>query len=507
MFNSPFLTLLQNTKPTHIICEDKGKVLTAKELEIKSLALAENLEKQGLKHGDHVLFACESGIEFLILFMALIHIRVKIALVDPHMGPALYWAKVKQFQPQWAFIDSRLLLLQEHPIIRWFYRKSKPKGIYIPYSKSYKVFATGRRLPLFQKHRRLKSETQNSKLRTCNTNDELVLVYTSGTLAEPKAVVHTVNSLFESLQAISNLFANSEAGATMVTHLPHFALIGMITGYKTYFWKEELSAEKRIKFIEEKRITAFFGPPAEYLPLMEYCKENKRKFPACLTQLMLGSAPVIKPFLQELRKYTEGKITCMYGMTESLVVATIDGDEKLKAEVKGDLLGKPFAGLDYMVEEDGELLINSPLTFSRYFHNENRPELHATGDLVYLDELGRFVLKGRKKNMIIRGNKNIYPALYEDTIAGIEGIKEAIMVGIYNETKHDEDVILVVDAEKNLTEKYIMKQLLSGKHAIDSDALPDYIFLLPIPKSGRQMKPDKEALITQIKPLLSKNTT
>ncbi|MBY0478824.1 MAG: acyl--CoA ligase [Chitinophagaceae bacterium] len=507
LYHSPFLQLLEQLPANYVVCIHQHKTLTAAELINKSKSLAVHLAAKGIQKGDNVLLACDVGTEFLVLFMALIHLRTKTALVDPHMGNQRYASKLKQFQPKWAFIDSRLLLLQEHPVIRFLYRRKKPAAFYIPYSNKYTVFATGMWLPLMQKHHRLKlTANAATDFIPSQEDDELVVVYTSGTLAEPKAVVHTMNSLFESLKAIAGLFQVNTA-ASMITHLPQFALIGMMTGFKTYFWKESTSAKQRIAFINKHKITTLFGPPAEYRDLMNYCKQTDQLFPESLQQLILGSAPVLKSLLIELRKFSSAKITCLYGMTEHLVVASIDGDEKINNDGRGDLLGTPLQSMQYNIADDGELLIRSPLLFKRYFHLQEADELHATGDLVEMDTTGRFVMKGRKKNMIIRANKNIYPGLYETTIAQIKGVKEVCMMGVYDETIHDERVILVIDADRSLTEKELMKELTAGKHAIDSDALPDHILFQPIPKSGRQQKTDQQTLLEQIKQQLPSLTT
>jgi acyl-CoA synthetase (AMP-forming)/AMP-acid ligase II len=504
--HSPFLQLLQQLPPDYVVCIHHQKELTAAQLIEKSKNLAANLAAKGVKKGDHVLLACDVGTGFLILFMALIHLRTKTALVDPHMGNHRYASKLKQFQPKWAFIDSRLLLLQEHPLIRFVYKKTKAGAFYIPYSNSYSVFATGMWLPLFQKHHRLNYKNITADFIDTGEDDELVVVYTSGTLDEPKAVVHTMNSLFESMKAVSALFEQNN-NASLVTHLPQFALIGMMTGYKTYFWKETLPAAERINFIKQHHITTLFGPPAEYRELMNYCKQTNQLFPESLNQLILGSAPVLKSFLIELKHFSQGKITCLYGMTEHLVVSSIDADEKINYEGKGDIVGWPLQNMLYKISDDGELHIKSPLLFKRYFHLQHTDEYHATGDLVELDEEGRFIMKGRKKNMIIRANKNIYPGLYETTISQIKGIKEVCMIGIYDEAIHDEHVILVVDAEPSLTEKMLMHELKTGKHSIDSDALPDHIIFQPIPKSGRQQKIDLQKITEQIKQQLPSLTT
>ena len=506
LYSSPFLKLLQQLPGSYQICTDKQKTLTAKQLIEKSCSLANYLHSKGIRRGDHVLLACDTGIEFLVLFVALVHLRTKTAVADPHMGNERYISKLKQFQPKWAFIDSRLLLLQENPIIRFFYRRRKSKAFYIPYSKSYTVFATGMWLPLMQKHFHIRfPEVRDIKFVQDETDDELILVYTSGTLAEPKAVVHTINSLYASLQTIAGLF-DKKKSASIITHLPQFALIGMMTGYKTFFWKESTTAKERIKLIQKNHISTLFGPPSEYRDLMNYCRQKQQVFPSCLTHLILGSAPVLTSLLLELRQFTNAKFTCLYGMTEHLVVASIDGDEKINYGGKGDLVGWPLKGMQYKIEEDNELLIRSPLLFKRYYHSQSTDAFHATGDLVEKDESGRLIMKGRKKNMIIRANKNIYPGLYETTIAKIKGVREVCMLGIYNEQLHDEQVILVVDGDNSLTAKLILEQLKYGPHSIDSDAFPDHIFFQTIPKAGRQQKTDLSLLTVQIKQRLLSTT-
>ena len=105
LFQSPFLKLLEQLPTDHIVATHNSKQITAGSLKKASLGLAEYLSTKDLAKGDHVLMACAIGIEFLVIFFALIHLRVKVALVDPHMGRQLYWAKVQQFQPKWASSD------------------------------------------------------------------------------------------------------------------------------------------------------------------------------------------------------------------------------------------------------------------------------------------------------------------------------------------------------------------------------------------------------------------
>ena len=243
-----------------------------------------------------------------------------------------------------------------------------------------------------------------------------------------------------------------------------------------------------------------FAPPVEYQSLLNYCEQTNTTLPNTLQHLIIGSAPVQKPFLQRLIKYLpkHTRITCFYGMTENLMVATIDGRVKAKMECKGDLLGKPLAGIDLYIADDSEILIKSEQLFERYWHLASREEWHNTGDLGYLDTSGNLILIGRKKDMIIRRNFNLYPGLYTSTIEKINGVNEAVFIGKYNEDVSDEEVHLFIDSEPPLSEENLWHQLKNGPYAIDKEAWPDAIHFTKIPRKGRQYKVDRNQLKSTI---------
>ena len=185
-------------------------------------------------------------------------------------------------------------------------------------------------------------------------------------------------------------------------------------------------------------------------------------------------------------------------MTENLMVTFQDGREKLNRNDVGDLVGLPFPNVNINIKEDGEICVHSDQMFSGYWRMQKTNATFHTGDLGKIDSEGRLILLGRKKDIIIRGNFNIYPTLYEPTISKIKGVKEAVMIGIYNSLKADEEIILVIDGEKDVNSQHIMKHLISGTYSIDSQAIPDRILFMKIPHSGRQHKVDRKLLATRL---------
>ncbi len=85
--------------------------------------MAQQLAHHGLQKDDMVILAVAPGAEFLTIMYATVMLRVKVAIIDPEIGRDLYAAKLTQLNPKWAFVDSRLLMLQEHPLIRLAYFK------------------------------------------------------------------------------------------------------------------------------------------------------------------------------------------------------------------------------------------------------------------------------------------------------------------------------------------------------------------------------------------------
>lgn len=494
------IAILEGANPNQILYKDGDKTYTVSSILKESSTLALQLQAEGFKKDDRVVMVTEMGVGFIKLMFATMMLQCKVAIIDPHMGRDNYQSKLDQFDPQWVFLDSRIKLLQNHPILRQAYFTFKKNGVYFPPSKKIKRILTGPKIWSLQKDLHISdlpklASTQSPVLSKEISSFPFLITYTSGTLSQPKGVLHTTAGLANSIEKIAKLIQSDQA-QTLVTHLPHFMLIGACAGISVKLWKEDWSVKKKLQFILEENITTLFAPPAEYQAMISYCRKKKQKLPKTLKHILLGSAPVHQSFLNRLITFLpqETRITCTYGMTENLLVAVIDGRKKASLASDGDPLGFAADGVQIKIADDGEILIKSNQMFKQYWELESAQEWHHTGDLGYLDKDGLLVLKGRKKDMIIRRDFNIYPALYEPSIKKIDGVMEAALVGIYDEDVADEKVHLFVESKEDIAESELRTQLQLGPHSIDKDALPDHIHFVKIPRLGRQQKIDKKEL-------------
>lgn len=495
-FDSLFIQSVWLKSDSEIVFSDGKRPKTRGELKRSAEGLAQALHERGVIEGDRVIMAIVPGWSFLVSVYALLLLGAEMALIDPEMGEENYREKLRQLSAQWAIVDRRILFLEEHPILKWIVSRK----VALPSFKGFsgKVISIGPGLPLLKRVERLKM-TQSAQIPSIewlpsDLTRPTFIVYTSGTVASPKGVSHSLGSMGKSIELLGELL-QSQGAKHLATHLPHYQLLGVNSGVSVSIWNPRATPKQKLEFIQKNRVTTLFGPPSDFLPLLEYIESRQIPWPESLTRVYFGSAPVHVSFLQRwFDQSSAPECTCLYGMTENLMCASIDGKEKLKADLQGDLLGYPFPGVDFRVNEEGELELQSEQMFAQYLGLEPHSGWYSTGDYGQIDEHGRIVLKGRKKDMIIRGNFNIYPSLYESTIEKIEGVDEAVLIGYYAEEKADEVVVLVVDGATHLTSDFIFKKLQSGPCSIDKAAIPDVIYFRTIPRSGRSGKADKGVL-------------
>jgi long-chain acyl-CoA synthetase len=121
-----------------------------------------------------------------------------------------------------------------------------------------------------------------------------------------------------------------------------------------------------------------------------------------------------------------------WGMTETSTAATISRPDAFKFGT----IGKPFAGCEVKIADEGEILVRGPNVFQGYYKNEEATRetlvdgwLH-TGDIGEIDDDGYIKITGRKKDIIITaGGKNITPANLEGEIKQCQWVSQCVVVG------------------------------------------------------------------------------
>jgi long-chain acyl-CoA synthetase len=167
-----------------------------------------------------------------------------------------------------------------------------------------------------------------------------------------------------------------------------------------------------------------------------------------VTKILTGGAPVPAALLRRvLRVAPRADVMSAYGLTEGTALVTMT-PVRLGADGEiehGRTIGRVLDGITLAIADDdgalcptgevGEIVIRGPNVMRGYYRAPDDTAvalagdwLH-TGDIGFIDAEGYVFIVDRKKDVIIRGGQNIYPADIEEVIYQVPGVAEVAVVG------------------------------------------------------------------------------
>lgn len=492
-------------RPTAIALEEvAGATITYDALVRDIDAVASGLIRRGLQPGAHVLFTVPPSIASITLILALVRVGATIIAADPRMGSAVFASRMAMARPTWIFADSRVYCLGSRPVrsvARWF-------GLELPTLADLEAqhVRVGRRLPGVPASVSIDALRSSSpqEIPAERSRSLRIVLFTSGTTASPKAVVHDVRSIGASMEMLLEHLRLTADDVVFSSDLYLNVPALMVGARSVIVGSRSLSPQRWIEDVTRYRSTVASSVPSEIARIAEVASKSSRALPASLRLLLLGSAPAHRGLLQRLRTITDPAtaVWSVYAMTEMLPVCAVSMTEKLQSDGAGDLVGRPFRGVNVRVSADGEILLRGPNLFCGYL-GDAVVEEHATGDLGMVDELGRIVILGRRKQMIIRGRDNIYPQLIEGVVDTIAGVRRSCLCGYYDERRADERLVLVLEPmdgqDPNDLTRRVRQAISSGTTRIDANAIPDHVEVMQLPIEPRSRKVDRAAVVERVR--------
>ncbi len=281
-------------------------------------------------------------------------------------------------------------------------------------------------------------------------NDVTLVMFTSGTTGEPKAVMHTHNTLVAANRPLpERLGVNSESVIHMASNFAH--LTGMLYGVRlptqmgaTAVYQDVWNNEQFVELIEKHRIT-YTSAATPFLHDTLIAPNIDRHDVSSLVRFCCMGAPVPPTIVRQAKqRWPDVAVLSGWGQTENgLVTLGIPGDPVDKIT---DRDGYPWPGMRIRVvdvdgrplpaDRDGELQVKGPFLFVGYAKGlEMTRELFHdgwfhTGDLAHIDDDGYLKLSGRSKDVIIRGGENIPVAYVENALYENPKIAAVAVVGI-----------------------------------------------------------------------------
>lgn len=489
-----------------------GKSYNYTELASGIINIAHNLISQGVKPGDRFFFSVRPDPDGIMLALGIVASGGVLVFADPGTAPEVFKARMDICRPRYAAVESLLYLASTGPGT-WIASK---KGWAVPDYRNMPVdghFYSGHRLPGVPKDavsvKSLLAHQPSLNLpRNIDPAAESIVAFTSGTTNHPKCVRHSRNSIGSGMHAFIERCGIDENSYILTDHF-NFGVTAMITGGQ-WAIPENPPAKNVSKWLTELTshpVTHTFLVPADTTLMLNEIEKRGLTGPGenvILDTLAMGAAPVLPSLIKRVNKVMpETRVLAVYGMTEILPIAIVDGADKINY-TEGDLAGKIQTGVQARIHNPGpdgtgELVLSGPGLMLGYLGEEPAAE-HYTGDSAIIDDNGLLVLRGRIKDMLIRSNKNIYPGLYEPEITAIDGIENCAIIGVQDVYGEDIVVLALVPADKNLPAEEVIRQVkVRLPNIVDADAMPDVILCLEnMPVAGRSSKPDRITLREQV---------
>jgi long-chain acyl-CoA synthetase len=336
-------------------------------------------------------------------------------------------------------------------------------------------------------------------------DDTAEIIFTSGATADPKGVVITHRNVLANIVPIEREMAKYKRyarpflpirflnllplshmfGQAMATFVPPM-LPGLVVFTRSY------SPDDVVRQIRERRISVLVCVPKMLEVLRDHIlrvvpeagepPEKKmhwaarwwryrrvhRQFGLKFWAFVVGAAP-LDPELEAFWGRLGFVVVQGYGLTETAPIVTLNHP----FHAARGAVGKPIAGVEIRIAEDGEILVRGENVTRGYFNapEETRSAFRDgwfhTGDIGELDEKGQLHIRGRKKEMIVTPEGlNVFPEDVERVLNATPGVRESAVVGAPSGGSASERVhaVLVVDPGTEIDEVIRTANAQLGDH-------------------------------------------
>ena len=323
--------------------------------------------------------------------------------------------------------------------------------------------------------------TPSTASATVISEDMAEIVFTSGTTGEPKGVVITHRNLTASLRPLEEQLAPYRkyllpfAPLRIMSLLPMSHLFGQAVSLflsplipASVVFVSSLSAQEITRQIRARRVCALVSVPKILEVLREFVihripeaadashaskawplrwwrfRAVHRMFGWKFCCFIVGGAPLPSD-LEQFWANLGFLVVQGYGLTETAPIISFSHP----FHVCRGTAGKPMAGVDIKIAEDGEVLVRGDNVTRGYFQS---PEQTAaafedgwfhTGDVGEFDAEGHLIIRGRKKEMIVtpEGLK-VFPEDVESVLNHVAGVRDSAVIG-----KDRVHAVLVLEAD------------------------------------------------------------
>ncbi|MEA2097083.1 MAG: AMP-binding protein [Candidatus Cloacimonadota bacterium] len=340
-----------------------------------------------------------------------------------------------------------------------------------------------------------------SKVKHGDENSTSVILFTSGSEKEPKAVQLTHKNIFHNIEAIPNIIDISENDIFAGT-LPLFHVFGLTTtfwlpvylGASIITHANPLDYSAIVKSIIDYKITVLIGTPTFF---HGYQRKSKPGELSSIRYAIAGADKLTEKLRLSFQKDHGIEILEGYGTTETSPVISVN----VPGANKAGSIGKPLPGVQVKIldretdeelsaNKEGKIFVKGDLVMKGYLGDLEQTSLHIhdgwydTGDMGVIDEEGFLWHRGRLKRFVKVGGEMVSLVRVEEILTKLlpEGVV-CCVVDVPNPKKGADVVAAVATGE--FDRKKILKSMAKELPAI---AVPKEFYIIediPIMGSGK----------------------
>ena len=354
-----------------------------------------------------------------------------------------------------------------------------------------------------------------SRYTPADPSERALLVYTSGTTADPKGVQHSHKTLLAEVRAMEEHRGGGPAPSCLAVFPPgHIAgVLGIIRvlrhGATTVLmeaWDPAVAAD----LIARYRIEASAGAPIHLAGILDAAELSGVDI-SCLSEYTTGAANVAADLIRRADRLGVKAFRC-YGSTEHPTISSGSSDDPLSKRATTD--GRITPGTTVRIVDDsdrpvepgvdGEILCRGPEQFVGYTDralNETGflDGWFRTGDVGHLDADGYLQITDRKKDIIVRGGENISSKEIEDVLLSHPAVAEVAAVGM-PDARYGERVCVFVVVRDGYTLDFPDVQNHFASRGLARQKTPErleVVELLPRTAIGKVKKPTLRQMLSR----------
>ncbi|MEI7446631.1 MAG: AMP-binding protein [Burkholderiales bacterium] len=279
------------------------------------------------------------------------------------------------------------------------------------------------------------------------------MIYTSGTTGRPKGAVRPPPNREQQAALLAHI--GYQPGDVYLTTGPlyhsgpsAFMSIAHTLG-NTVVLQRKFDAEDWLRLVERHRVSSTFGAPAPVRMICALPAEVKARYDrSSMKRFIANAAPWSFALKQAyLADFPADSLFEVYGSTELGINTVLRPEDQLR---KPGSCGKPAPMVEVKLFDDegrevtaprvpGELAVKAPSVFATYhkaeakYLEDRRGDYQTVGDVAFFDEEGYLYICDRKKDMIISGGVNVYPAEIEAALDAHPEVHDVAVIGVPSE--------------------------------------------------------------------------